>query len=77
LSWFGLGPERLQLGNVNVIFHGAVLLHISLPVKDRMGYYYIMGECYADLLLNEGAYSMVEERGVEERVTHGALCSAT
>jgi hypothetical protein len=69
-SWPGLGPGRMREGDVVVVFHGESSHYVLRPVKGRDDHYYLLGECYVDILMNEGAYGMLKKGGVEERVFH-------
>lgn len=67
-TWFGVGPECMQPGDVVAVFHGGFSPFVLRPVEDRPDYYWLVGECYVDELTHEGAYKMLEEGTVEERV---------
>ncbi|KAH6620257.1 hypothetical protein C7974DRAFT_229485 [Boeremia exigua] len=67
-AWFGLGPACMRPGDVVVVFHGGTSPFVLRPVEDRPHCYYLMGECYMEKLEDEGAYKMLGEGGVEERM---------
>ncbi|KAF3004767.1 hypothetical protein E8E13_001344 [Curvularia kusanoi] len=67
-SWFGFGPECMRDGDIVVVFHGGTSPFVLRPIESRPDHYHLMGECYVDLLRDEGAYRMLGKGGVEERV---------
>ena len=69
-SWPGLGPECMRMDDIVVVFHGGVSLYVLRPVKGREDEYFLIDECYVDILMDEGAYKMFNEREVEQRVFH-------
>lgn len=67
-SWPGLGPECMGAGDVVVVFHGGTSPYVLRPVEGKEDYYHLLGECYVDILLDEGAYNMLEEGGAKEHI---------
>lgn len=66
-QWVGLGPGRMQDGDVIVVFTGSPMPMILRPANNGKGQYYLVGECYIyDIALGQ-AYDILGKEGVEER----------
>lgn len=66
-SWLGIRPITMQTGHIIVVIHSVEIPFILRPISDRPDCYRLIGECYIDILSDEGAYAMIGE-GVKERV---------